>query len=56
MSSVGFWALPGDVPAWVFLDNTRNAMAAVTWKNADGAFNVSRLKPPAELEAGRQLE
>ena len=49
MSSVGFWAFPGDVPAWVFLDNTRNAMAAVTWRNQDGAFNVSRLTPPARL-------
>jgi serine/threonine protein kinase len=49
MSSVGFWSFPGDVPAWVFLDNTRNAMAAVTWRNDDGAFNVSRLKPPAKL-------
>lgn len=49
MSSVGSWASPGDVPAWVFLDNTRNAMAAVTWKNKDGSFNVSRLKPPAKF-------
>jgi formylglycine-generating enzyme required for sulfatase activity/serine/threonine protein kinase len=49
-SSVGFWAFSGDVPAWVFLDNTRNAMAAVTWKNKDGNFNVSRLNPPAQLK------
>ena len=48
-TSVDIWSYPGDTPVWVFLENTRNAMGAITFDAKEKGFNVRRLNPPAEL-------
>ncbi|TNV71551.1 hypothetical protein FGO68_gene8778 [Halteria grandinella] len=49
-ATIDIGAFPGDTPAWVFIENTRNAMGAITRSSGEGkAFNVSRLDPPADL-------
>jgi hypothetical protein len=49
MASIDLWSIPGDRPNWVFLDNTRDAMAAITWDAREKGFAVNRLNPRAEL-------
>ena len=50
-ASIDLWSSPGDTPLWVFIDNTRNAMAAITYSEGEGKdFNVFRLNPPAQLK------
>jgi hypothetical protein len=49
-ASVDVWSYPGDTPIWVFLENTRNAMGAITYDGRERGFSVRRLKPPAEVK------
>jgi hypothetical protein len=53
-ASIDIWSYPGDTPIWVFLENTRNAMGAITFENKDKGFSVRRLNPPAELRPDGQ--
>jgi hypothetical protein len=48
-ASIDIWSYPGDTPIWVFLENTRNAMGAITFDLREGSISVRRLNPPAEV-------
>ena len=50
-ASVDIWSVPGDTPNWVFLENTRNAMGAITFDGPGKQFTVNRLNPPAKPRA-----
>jgi hypothetical protein len=53
-ASIDIWSYPGDTPIWVFLDNTRNAMGAITFDLKEKGFTVRRLNPPAEVRPDGQ--
>jgi serine/threonine protein kinase len=53
-ASVNIWSYPGDTPIWVFLENTRFAMGAITFDAREKGFNVRRLNPQAELRPDGQ--
>ena len=53
-AAVDIWSYPGDTPVWVFLENTRNAMGAITFAQDERTFNVYRLNPPAALKPDGQ--
>jgi serine/threonine protein kinase len=53
-ATIDIWSYPGDTPIWVFLDNTRGAMGAITWDLKEKGFTVGRLSPPAELRPDGQ--
>ncbi|HEX7449095.1 MAG TPA: family 16 glycoside hydrolase [Pirellulales bacterium] len=53
-ASIDLLSFPDDAPLWVFLDNTRNAMGAITWDGREKGFYVDRLDPPAEVKPDGQ--
>jgi hypothetical protein len=53
-AAIDLSSFPDDTPLWIFLDNTRNAMGAITFDALEMGFSVHRLNPPAELRPDGQ--